>query len=87
MSVSRLETFAQCPYRHFIRYGLSPKEALRPGVDRAELGTLYHEAAERFTRAVTGLPQFPDVDEATCDALMEETVRPLLEDWRKSPLG
>ena len=87
MSVSRLETFAQCPYRHFIRYGLSPKEPLRPGVDRAELGTLYHEAAERFTRAVTGLPQFPDVDEATCDALMEETVRPLLEDWRKSPLG
>ena len=87
MSVSRLETFAQCPYRHFIRYGLSPKEALRPGVDRAELGTLYHEAAEHFTRAVTGLPQFPDVDEATCDALMEETVRPLLDQWRKSPLG
>ena len=87
MSVSRLETFAQCPYRHFIRYGLAPKEPLKPGVDRAELGTLYHEAAERFTRAVTSLPQFPDVDEATCDALMEETVRPLLEDWRKSPLG
>ena len=87
MSVSRLETFAQCPYRHFIRYGLSPKEALRPGVDRAELGTLYHEAAERFTRAVTALPQFPDVDEATCDALMEKTVQPLLEEWRKSPLG
>lgn len=87
MSVSRLETFAQCPYRHFIRYGLSPKEPLRPGVDRAELGTLYHEAAERFTRAVTSLPQFPNVDEATCDALMEETVRPLIEDWRRSPLG
>lgn len=87
MSVSRLETFAQCPYRHFIRYGLSPREALRPGVDRAELGTLYHEAAERFTRAVTSLPQFPDVDAETCDALMEATVQPLIEDWRKSPLG
>ncbi|MBP3522119.1 MAG: PD-(D/E)XK nuclease family protein, partial [Clostridia bacterium] len=87
MSVSRLETFAQCPYRHFIRYGLSPKEALRPGVDRAELGTLYHEATERFTRAVTAMQQFPDVDEATCDALMEKTVQPLLEEWRKSPLG
>ena len=62
MSVSRLETFAQCPYRHFIRYGLAPREPLKPGVDRAELGTLYHEAAEQFTRAVTSLPQFPDVD-------------------------
>ena len=87
MSVSRLETFAQCPYRHFIRYGLSPKEPLKPGVDCAELGTLYHEAAERFTRAVTSLPQFPDVDEATCDALMAQAVQPLIEDWRKSPLG
>ena len=87
MSVSRLETFAQCPYRHFIRYGLSPQAVLRPGVDRAELGTLYHEAAERFTRALTSLPQFPNVDEATCDALMAQAVKPLLEDWRKSPLG
>ncbi len=87
MSVSRLETFAQCPYRHFVRYGLAPKEQLRPGVDRAELGTLYHEAAEQFTRAVTALPQFPDVDESTCDQLMEEAVRPLIDAWRRSPLG
>jgi len=87
MSVSRLETFAQCPYRHYVQYGLSPKEELKPGVDRAELGTLYHEAAERFTRAVTQLPQFPEVDVETCDHLMDEAVKPLIEQWRKSPLG
>ena len=87
MSVSRLETFAQCPYRHFVRYGLSPQETPQPGVDRAELGTLYHEAAERFTKAVTALPQFPDVDRETCDALMDEAVAPLIADWRASPLG
>lgn len=87
MSVSRLETFAQCPYRHFVRYGLSPEEPQEPGVDRAELGTLYHEAAERFTRAATALPQFPDIDEATCRKLMDEAVAPLLEAWSKSPLG
>ena len=87
MSVSRLETFAQCPYRHFVRYGLSPKESLRPGVDRAELGTLYHEAAEQFTRAITQLDAFPDVDEATCTQIMDETAAPLIEKWRRSPLG
>ena len=87
MSVSRLETFAECPYRHFVRYGLAPKEPLEPGVDRAELGTLYHEAAERFTRAVTRLPEFPQVDAAVCDALMDEAVAPLIEQWRRSPLG
>ena len=87
MSVSRLETFAQCPYRHFIRYGLVPKEPMEPGVNRAELGTLYHEAAERFTRAVTALPDFPQVAPETCDALMDEAVAPLIVLWRQSPLG
>ncbi len=87
MSVSRLETFAQCPYRHFVRYGLAPKRELEPGVDRAELGTLYHEAVERFTRAVTEQPGFPEVDGALCDRLMDEAIAPLIEQWRASPLG
>jgi len=87
MSVSRLEMQAQCPYRHFVTYGLSPQQNLRPGVDRAELGTLYHEAAERFTKAVSQLDGFPQIDVKTCDRIMEEAVAPLIEAWRKSPLG
>ena len=86
-SVSRLETFAQCPYKHFVRYGLAPKEEQRPGVDIAELGTIYHEAAEQFTRMVTQLPEFPDVSQAVCDRLMDEAVAPLIDEWRASPLG
>ena len=87
MSVSRLETFAQCPYRHFVAYGLSPKENLKPGVDRAELGTLYHEAAERFTREITAQESFPQVNEAACDRIMDKIMTPLIAEWRKSPLG
>ena len=87
MSVSRLETFAQCPYRHFVQYGLAPKEEMKPGVDRAELGTLYHEAAEHFTRTITAIEGFPNIDEAACDAAMESAVKPLIDAWRKSPLG
>ena len=86
-SVSRLETFAQCPYKHFVRYGLVPKREQQPGVDAAELGTLYHEAAERFTNAVTALPDFPDVSAETCDRLMDEAVSPLIDAWRESPMG
>ena len=87
MSVSRLEMFAQCPYQHFVRYGLSPQREIEPGVDRAELGTLYHEAAEQFTREITRLPGFPKVSQETCDALMDKAVSPLIEGWRTSPLG
>ena len=87
MSVSRLETLACCPYQHFVRYGLAPEREVQPGVDHAELGTLYHTAAEQFTRALTALPEFPQVDESTCDALMDKAVAPLIEAWRQSPLG
>ena len=87
MSVSRLEAFAQCPYRHFVRYGLAPQEELKPGVDRAQLGTLYHEAAERFTREITQLPEFPNIPQEICDRVMEEAAAPLIEAWRASPLG
>ena len=86
-SVSRLETFAQCPYKHFVRYGLVPKREQRPGVDAAELGTIYHEAAERFTHAVTALPEFPEVSVEVCDKLMDEAVSPLIDAWRESPMG
>ena len=87
MSVSRLEAFAQCPYRHFVRYGLAPQEEQKPGIDRAELGTLYHEAAERFTRAVTSLSEFPNIPEEISNRLMDEAAQPLIDEWRKSPLG
>ena len=87
MSVSRLEMFAGCPYKHFVRHGLSPEEELEPGVDRAELGTLYHEAAEEFTRRVTKIPGFPNVDLDACDRIMDEAAAPLIDAWRKSPLG
>ncbi len=86
-SVSRLETFAQCPYQHFVRYGLAPQREQQPGVDAAELGTLYHEAAERFTEAVTARPEFPEVPQAVCDRLMDEAVSPLIDAWRESPMG
>ena len=87
MSVSRLEMAARCPYQHFVRYGLAPQRELEPGVDRAEMGTLYHEAAEAFTRAVTALPQFPNVPEQVCDEIMDRAVSPLVDRWRTSPLG
>ena len=87
MSVSRLETFAQCPYRHFVRYGLSPEEPQEPGVDRAELGTLYHAAAEKFAREAAALPEFPHISEADCERIMDKAITPLIDAWRRSPLG
>ncbi len=87
MSVSRLETHAQCPFKHFVQYGLSPTRQSEPGVDSAALGTLYHAAAERFTQDVMQDPNFPNIDGETCDRRMDEAVKPLIDAWRATPFG
>jgi len=41
-SVSRLECFSACPFKHFARYGLGLEERLRFRLERLDLGLLYH---------------------------------------------
>jgi len=41
-SISRLETFAACPFKHFARYGLGLEERLRFRLESFDLGLLYH---------------------------------------------
>ena len=86
-SISRLETFAACPYQHFVQYGLRPKPWEPYGVRPNELGTWYHHALEGFTRLALDTPGWPRVTRAQCDALVEEATRPLMADWGHGPLG
>ncbi|MFQ5410718.1 MAG: PD-(D/E)XK nuclease family protein [Phycisphaerae bacterium] len=47
-SVSRLESFAQCPFRHFAQYGLDLSERPKHEISPMHMGSLYHEILERF---------------------------------------
>lgn len=47
-SVSRLESFARCPFQHFAAYGLGLKERRRYRVEKSDLGTLLHAALRVF---------------------------------------
>ncbi|MCD7717449.1 MAG: exodeoxyribonuclease V subunit gamma [Lachnospiraceae bacterium] len=49
-SVTRLEQFAGCAFSHYISYGLRLKERTEYGVKATDLGTLFHEAIELFSR-------------------------------------
>lgn len=50
-SVSQLETFAACPFKHFLRYGLrlEMREEEEPSV--LDFGNLYHEALRKMVVA------------------------------------
>lgn len=47
-SVSRLETFAACPFRHFAEYGLRLAEWQEPRLEATMWGEFVHESLRRF---------------------------------------
>lgn len=47
-SVTRLETFAACAYRHFLQYGLTLREREEFGFETVDLGNVYHGVLEIF---------------------------------------
>ncbi|MCX8037217.1 MAG: PD-(D/E)XK nuclease family protein [Candidatus Sumerlaeia bacterium] len=53
-SVSRLECFAACPFKHFARYGLGLKERLRFRLESYDLGLLYHAVLHDVFRQLSG---------------------------------
>ena len=52
-SVTRLETFAACAYRHFLQYGLSLKERKEFSFESVDMGNVYHDALARFAQKLT----------------------------------
>lgn len=86
-SVSRLESFAHCPYRHFIAYGLRPKPRRDFIVARNETGTFYHRAIEGYAKAAARDPAWPEVSRAQSDALMDGVLAPLRAEWEHTPLA
>jgi ATP-dependent helicase/nuclease subunit B len=51
-SVSRLEQFAKCPYQHFIDYGLQLVERKHYEVLHTDIGNIYHEALDNFSKCL-----------------------------------
>lgn len=49
-SVSRLEQFVNCPFAHFIRYGLKPQERKVYEVAAPDIGELFHNCLRDFGR-------------------------------------
>lgn len=85
-SVSRVEAFASCPYRHFAAYGLQLETRPDPEVTALDLGNIGHATLEQVVRGVlrdhldwcdTALPLEQAVD-GLADAAAEELRSQLL---------
>ena len=75
-SVSRMDTFADCPFRHFLTYGLRVREREEFTVRTLDTGTLFHDALERFGRRLgpAGEYDWRGIDDARAQALARSCV-------------
>lgn len=78
-SVTRLERFASCAYAHFLAYGLGVKERQLGEFAPVDMGSLFHEALERYSGKMekagyhwVDVP--PDRQEAMAEEAVTETV-------------
>lgn len=58
VSVSRLEKYSECPFAHFMNYGLRPEQLEEYGIGAGQTGDIYHECIMRFSEKLSagGLP-------------------------------
>ncbi|MFQ5414483.1 MAG: PD-(D/E)XK nuclease family protein, partial [Phycisphaerae bacterium] len=55
-SVSRLETFASCPFQHFLRYGLDLRERAVADLLPGDIGSVHHAILDDFVGAPPAPP-------------------------------
>ncbi|NJD02171.1 MAG: helicase-exonuclease AddAB subunit AddB, partial [Ruminiclostridium sp.] len=51
-SISRLETFASCPFSYYVRYGLKAEERRIFRLDPVDVGTFMHNVLDEFSRLI-----------------------------------
>lgn len=86
-SISRLEKFINCPFAHFINYGLKPHERKEYKVEKFDIGTLFHNSVEEFAKKVQSEKiEWSQLDREKCDSLVEKLVDELIPQFGNNVL-
>ena len=86
LSISRLEQFASCPYRHFIDYGLRPVKQENFTYESSDAGTFFHEALDRYMKQAGAEKDWPYFSAERVDSTMDTILAELTEEWKDTPL-
>lgn len=87
LSVSRLEQFASCPYRHFIEYGLKPVQQETFTFESDDAGSFFHSALDRYMKRAGADPEWPAFTPERVDREMDAVLQELTAEWQEGPLG
>lgn len=71
VSISELESWQGCPYKHFLRYGIRPLEDLDYTLAVDEIGDVLHGSLDQLTRDLRKHPEWLEWDDAQICAQMD----------------
>lgn len=72
-SVTRIESFATCPFKHYAQYGLKLRPREDGDVTVMDLGNVYHSILERVVREVLQTrADWADLETSVTDAMIRE---------------
>ena len=80
-TISRVETFAACPWRHLMKYGLDLFPAETFDFQPNEQGTFHHDVLQMFLDAAMKLPGWPDLTEQQVNRLLNAVLRERVKKW------
>ncbi len=81
-SITRFEQFARCAYAHFLNYGLRLSEREGSGFTTLDMGNIYHEALEKYSKKLdhTQYDWFSVSDEKR-DELASEAIGETIDEY------
>ncbi len=73
VSTTRLRGFAECPFKHFVQYGLRARERREYVIEPAEIGLVLHSAVEELVGELKKNPSLiDDMTDRMMDDLMDD---------------
>lgn len=87
-SVTRLEQYAACAYAHFLMYGLRLKERQQYEFNPVDMGTVFHETLEAFSRRLeeSGY-DWKTIPQELADQWVDECLDSLVVDYGNTVLN
>lgn len=80
-TISRVETFGSCPYRHLLQYGLDLFPNGSFTFQRNEQGTFNHDVIQLFLNEAMKLPEWPNLSEETQTRLLNRILKERVKKW------
>ncbi len=86
-SVTRLEQYARCAYGYFLTYGLGLSQRREYALEAMDMGNLYHEALETYSRLLEESEEnWFDVSQERSDEILEQALRQTYQNLTKTEI-